>query len=483
MGRIIEKSLIWYKFEEYSNLNINDIRLLLSYMATINPRESSKTGISFKLDWLCNRVFCLTTESKRNILKSVDYWNNAVFTDSNTKMKRKVFEYVTYTADEQGNEIIQMKCDDNFIEYFFHIKKQGYIKYSIDNVYNLLTVNQLTIYEILCMLARTHQNEIAISKIVKWLNLNEKYLDYNYFNKNLLRNIIKKINSCTDLHVDYAPKSTKYKRNKRVTHITFDIQAQELIKSQLKRKGIYKHVITPQKQLIVHDDDYNYMEFAPTHKPYNLPYRPKYNVFSAYGTARQDSYRYKKVQELINIIESLNEYKYKIQCNMKMDIPNALKEVLTANNLLPEISSLQYFSNSDLDYWIMAFTIFKNSKNNVKLINTFISEFKFKGCNDYVFTEDNTDETNEINNSFDDNVVVPESEIDTAINKTDVPPTETTPTETTVKSYHEYEESNYDIPNDISDYDFYDKGYTPEMIDALNESAETDDIFKYFDNI
>lgn len=406
MNRTIEKSLLWYDFAEYSKLNINELRLLLSYIAKINPRKDNTSTVSIKLSWICNSVFCLTSESKRNILKAVDYWNTTSWIDKND-MHIKVFEYVNYSIDDMGNEVINMKCSEDFKRYFFHIRKNGYVEYSIDNVYNLLSVNQVTVYEILKNTLKVitkkatkekdlkssynygdysiNPYSIKIETFVKeYLKLNDTYLDYNYFNKNFFKKTIERINKCTDLSIDYAPDKRYSKFNKKVTHIKFDISEQELNKRSIKRKSLYKHE-PPQKATdttnnYYYDDDY--ISYLPSDTPPPTPYKDKYSYLEAYGDEPEDSKRHKKIDLLINCIQELNSKSYRFVFRGQKIfflIPRILKETLTRNNLPPEFSSIKYFSDDDIDYWISAFQMLKKSKSYIKGNNFFIDNFKFKG--------------------------------------------------------------------------------------------------------
>ena len=259
-----------WEFDKYKDLSINQLRILYSYLALINPKSDELnndnvkgTKVEIDVDWVINQWHLKRVDKGRGIIKAVQEWKdinvwtylgkdvidkktNTVELTHGTQLK--VFDIIEIEDNERAGKIIRLRCSDEFIKCVF--PKGNYIEYDLTYINEFSSPKQITFYEILKDLMNVANKNIGddkslknisyntknrpmligINTLIKRLQLDERYKSYKYLNSVFLKPCIEKIKEFTDLkEIEYG----KYDKRCPYYNIGYEIRKDE----RDKKKG------------------------------------------------------------------------------------------------------------------------------------------------------------------------------------------------------------------------------------------------------
>lgn len=297
----ISKSL--WLFDRYLDLTINQLRILYSYFALINPKEEKSpktTDVEIEINWIIKQFKLEKLKNEYKIIKAVQEWKDINIwtylgkdvkdTDSDTgeKMikltrgtKLKVFDVIEIYENKRAGKIIHLKCSDEFIPYAF--PQGSFVEYNLNYITEFSSPKQITLYEILKDLMNVNYKKIKGKKVLKDINYNtenkpmliginnlvyklqldEKFKSYKYLNKVFLKPCIEKIKIFTDLkEIEYG----KYDKKCPYYRSGYEIRKDERDKKNGEKNDfnlyfIVKSVEESKKRTVDKEDDqYDYVK-------------------------------------------------------------------------------------------------------------------------------------------------------------------------------------------------------------------------------
>lgn len=236
------------EFKEYSELTINQSRLLHIYMGLINPiTDESKAESETKHDRKkvvillddIKKIFDIKNIStfKKDLQTFPNVWHNGTETI-------KIFETIAITHSQLYQEIIVLKCTNESESYFFDLGDKGraYVEYPLNAIRKLKSHKYIMCYQMFKDSYRTgyiksRNNKktlfdlgkntkqdpftLRVETIKKWLSFlsDDKYKTFTDIQNKFLNNCIKSINCNTDIVIN----SWTIKYNRQVVLLAFTI--------------------------------------------------------------------------------------------------------------------------------------------------------------------------------------------------------------------------------------------------------------------
>ena len=205
-----------------NQLNIQEIRLLTVYLACINPQDINTKTVIFRLadfQRLFNFKHLWESEIKQTFKRLLSH---TLFISNNGEFNAfQLFKNIRlYTKD--GEKIIEITAHDEAVPYLFNIQGQ-YFSYPLWNIFQLKSVNQFRLYELLKQYEKKGTRELEINELKELLGINpEKYSDIDNFKRKVLDVCMTALQAHTDIKATY--RTGKRSKCNKTESIIFDIE-------------------------------------------------------------------------------------------------------------------------------------------------------------------------------------------------------------------------------------------------------------------
>ena len=331
---------LWY-FDRYRELSINQLRILYSYLALINPKENKNTEVEIDVDWIINQWGMKRVDKDRGIIKAVQEWKdiniwtylgkdvidkktNTVELTHDTQLK--VFDVIEVEDNERAGNLIRLKCSDEFVKCAFPLG--NYVRYDLSHIKNFSSPKQITFYEVLKDLMNVANKNtggnktlkyakyntaklpmlIGSNTLIKRLNFsNDKYKSYRYLNLMFLKPCIEKIKEFTDLkEIEYG----KYDKRCPYYNIGYEIRKDERDKKKGESNNfniyfiVKKTTSNDKSEGIKYTSEYDDFEYDETDKN-ELPDLTENNTDE---TGKEDDIAEIKNTEAPSIVNEIEKY-------------------------------------------------------------------------------------------------------------------------------------------------------------------------------
>lgn len=207
---IVEKSkaLIWAKFSEY---NLGEMRLIDTYLAKINARESNSSEVVFGLDEylkLLGYLYPNKVKSK-DIEESLDrLLGSRIKIDLNNSgdyIKVNLFSdaRVIVSNPDFGRRTITIDCNPKLKEAFFGLAEKGYVEYKLDYSLRLRSKYAIKLYPLLKDNLYKREWSVDLKELRELIGATNKNNEsFREFNK-VLQKCEEDINNVTDIEFSY----------------------------------------------------------------------------------------------------------------------------------------------------------------------------------------------------------------------------------------------------------------------------------------
>lgn len=207
--------------DESKKLTLGELKLVDTYLARINARDTSTCNVVFTLNEYeellgIDRVRADALEKRTRDLLGT---NNVVTVP--TANGWDTFVFLSCCKYNRENGTIEITCSEEAKKYIFNITKFGYIKYKLK--YILQLKNRYAYYLYMYIL----DNKFRGRWIVDLDKLREEilrcdieyYKEYKYFRRDVLDKAVSEMNAKTDIKVRYVAKRS----GRTVSKIQFEI--------------------------------------------------------------------------------------------------------------------------------------------------------------------------------------------------------------------------------------------------------------------
>ena len=195
------------KMLAHSSLSLCELKILDMYCGRINSRNSDIRTVKFKKGDIENALGI--KRIRKEELKArvsalfmpitLDDWCTE---QSEGFVMQVLFERIACT--KVGNQWeVEMTCTENAKELFFNLENIGYIKYRLKNVLKLTSRYSYNLFlHLIDSPKKTMRIELPMLKNILGCK-SEKYTEFKYFNRDILKKTCNEINEKTDINVEY----------------------------------------------------------------------------------------------------------------------------------------------------------------------------------------------------------------------------------------------------------------------------------------
>ena len=221
---IVQKSrpLLNAKDGKYS---VNQLKLLDTYLACINSHTPDSDVITFSL-----REYAGLTDTERinqkdaeKCLSGLRNIEISIYDDNGTVTEIPLFSKRTlFAPNEQGEYIIQLKCNEEAKPYFFNIEDKTYVSYRLGNIILMKSKHSIHLYQYLKDNAFRIKWEVPLETVKETAFHMEPTIyqkNFSVFRNKILDKAVNEINHRTDIQVEYKTITVKGK----VTAIEFTV--------------------------------------------------------------------------------------------------------------------------------------------------------------------------------------------------------------------------------------------------------------------
>ncbi len=294
---IVEKSkpLIWSKFSEY---NLGEMRLIDTYLAKINARESNSSEVVFGVDEYLellgysypNKVKSKDIEESLDRLLGsrikIDLNNNGDYIKVNLFSDARV----VISDPEFGKRTITIDCNPKLKEAFFGLAEKGYVEYKLDYSLRLKSKYAIRLYPLLKDNLYKREWSIDLKNLRELIGATNKNNEsFREFNK-VLQKCEEDINNVTDIEFSYE----KITKGRLTRGIVFKIKRKKESAKQLQDDSIDEGV-----QMDLETD---FPEYCPPEQELTLEQRYIHRVNDEAFNAE---FNYETAEYLIEIGKSL----------------------------------------------------------------------------------------------------------------------------------------------------------------------------------
>jgi plasmid replication initiation protein len=236
---IIVKKNEFLKFS-YS-LTINEQRLLLACISQIDSRNKLLKEDSFEVSVQeIKDLFCLgySNQIYGDLKAACDrLWVREIVTqDGNVTTKLRWVYKIVY---DDGNSTIKLNFSPDVIPYLSEITER-FTRYKLNDVKDFKCTHSLRIYELFAQYQCVGSVSYDVDELREMLELNDKYLLYFEFKRNVIERAISEINTYSNLTVTYIEK----RRGRKVITIQFTFKTKSKPIAPAKAKAVTKPTTT-----------------------------------------------------------------------------------------------------------------------------------------------------------------------------------------------------------------------------------------------
>lgn len=202
---------------------LGELKVLDTYISRINSHDDNCTSVTFtKTEY--EQLMGLERTHPQTLKK---YLRSLLQKVVDIPMPNGYMLFSLFTAakcekDEYEQWNITLACSEQAKELFFNIEQLGYLKYELKNVLSLTSKYSFLLY--LYLRKERYRGEWVISlKELREQHLDikntETYLNFKYFNRDILDKAVNEVNEKTDINFVYETVKT----GRRVTGIQFKL--------------------------------------------------------------------------------------------------------------------------------------------------------------------------------------------------------------------------------------------------------------------
>lgn len=219
---LIQKSNPLQSLSE-TTMTLPEFKILDAYLSRIDSHKPDERYVCFEKGEL-ERLLGVDKINKVDLEKRINNLFQVVTIRDPNKpngfTKIGLFARADCNQDENGQWQVNLACSAEAMEYVFNIENIGYLKYRLKNVVDLTSRYSYVLYLYLENNRYRQSWEIQLNELKALLRCTaERYVQYKFFNSEILKKCHKELNEKTSIKYSYKP----IKSGRKVTHIEFNV--------------------------------------------------------------------------------------------------------------------------------------------------------------------------------------------------------------------------------------------------------------------
>ena len=209
-----------------SDLTLSEFKILDTYLARINSRDSEKRAIILEKGEIENALGIQKINNQDLKLRLKHLMGNVV--EVPDKDEKKGFQLVTLfeeaeaEQDDDGLWNVKLECTQKAMKYFFNIENLGYLRYKLRCITSL--TSRYTYIMFIYLEANRFRKswEVPLEELKKILHCENEatYNEFRFFNVKILKKVQKEMHEKTECQYSYFP----IKRGRSVKAIRFEVK-------------------------------------------------------------------------------------------------------------------------------------------------------------------------------------------------------------------------------------------------------------------
>lgn len=206
-------------------LGLDEQRLLLSCIGKIDSRSELDKQDRFKItakDFsqysgvdMRNAYQQIESAAEHLFERKISLYDN----DTNSLL---ITRWVSSVKYNQNHGYVEICFAQDVIPLISQLKGQ-FTKYKLENVAKLTSIHAIRTYELCLQYLTIGSRKMSVDEYRYYLGLEDSYLDFKIFNRDVLKKSIDQINKHTDLKI----KVSSIKEGRKVVFFKFDIESKQ----------------------------------------------------------------------------------------------------------------------------------------------------------------------------------------------------------------------------------------------------------------